>query len=288
MRPSAAAKYSITMLALIIFAASCLNEGRRADVTITSVNTDSPTATRVFDPNKNFGTFLHSVEAHNQVNCDSCHKREANSLELKYSGHDSCIGCHMNEFTNTKSNICAVCHSDPQTVPAAMKAFPARFSEGFNMKFDHVAHSRGEARPAEGCVACHSPAGASQTILATTAAHTNCFTCHVPEGRIGSCNVCHAIAPYARTPSTTAVIKAVFRHSDHTVRQGVSCAECHTARTSTVQSRQVSAPAAIQHFAAAAGSVSCRTCHNDRRAFGEGNFANCRRCHTASGFDMLP
>ncbi len=288
MSSSAAIKFPITILALIIFAASCLNESRRVDVTITGVNAEPPAATRIVDPEKNFGTFLHTVEAHNQVNCDSCHQREAGSLELEYSGHDSCIGCHMSEFTNTKSNICAVCHSDTQTVPAPMKAFPAHFNEGFNMKFDHAAHTRGEGLPEQGCVSCHAPAGASQTIPSTIAAHATCFTCHVPDSPIGSCNVCHTTAPYSRTPSTTAVIRAVFRHSDHTLRQGVSCAECHTVGVSTVQSKQVSVPVAVEHFSSRAGAVTCRTCHNDRRAFGEADFANCRRCHTGSGFDMLP
>jgi hypothetical protein len=29
---------------------------------------------------------------------------------------------------------------------------------------------------------------------------------------------------------------------------------------------------------------SCMTCHNDRRAFGTENFANCKRCHEGTTF----
>ncbi|CAN5635169.1 hypothetical protein BH18ACI3_BH18ACI3_02210 [soil metagenome] len=278
-------KTAVILAALISFAASCLQQAQKPDLTITAVNTHSPASERSSD--KNYGTFLHSVPEHHEVTCDSCHQRERGLPDLKFAGHDSCIGCHMNEFTNAKSGICATCHSDLQSASPAMNPFPAKFNEGFNMKFDHAAHTRGDARPAQGCASCHQSAGASQTIPVGVQAHANCFTCHTPESNIGSCTVCHEVAPYTRTPSVTAVIKAVFRHSDHSLRQGVSCAECHTVRASAPQSQQVSAPVAVQHFAASA-VVSCRTCHNDRRAFGEKDFSNCARCHSGSGFDMLP
>lgn len=272
-------------VALAVFAASCFQQARKAAPTITATNTNLPMTERISD--KDYGAFSHSVPEHNEVNCDSCHQRESGAARLAFPGHDSCISCHMNAFTNTKSGICANCHTDVQTVPATMKAFPARFIEGFNMKFNHAAHMTGDARPPEGCASCHSPAGASQSIPSGISAHSTCYTCHTPESNVGSCSVCHTIAPYNRTPATSNVIKAVFRHSDHTPRQGVNCAECHTVRASATQSRQVSAPSAVEHVSAGEG-VSCRTCHNDRRAFGDSNFSNCGKCHTGSGFKLLP
>jgi hypothetical protein len=193
----------------------------------------------------------------------------------------------LNEFTNPASGICTICHDGLKSVPATMRAFPARFNEGFNMKFDHAAHSSGAGRPREGCAACHQPQGAAKSIPAGIGTHNTCFTCHTPESNIGSCNVCHETAPYRRTVASRTVFKAVFSHADHTGRQGVTCTECHTVRAGAPQSRQVAAPVAVQHFSAG-GSVSCRTCHNDRRAFGEENFVNCKRCHGGPGFDMIP
>jgi c(7)-type cytochrome triheme protein len=271
-------------IALTVFVASCFQKGERLRPTITSSETPVPPPVKISDTT--FESFSHKVPEHQQFECSSCHQREGTSLDLEFAGHDSCIGCHLNQFTNPERAMCSICHADLQSVPPTTREFPTRFREGFNMKFDHAAHSRGNARPAEGCTSCHSPAGAAQSIPAGFNAHSNCYACHTPESKVGSCNVCHELAPYIRTPASRYVFKAVFSHNDHTGRQGVSCNECHDIREGAPQSRQVSHPAAVQHKET--GGSSCRTCHDDRRAFGEANFANCKRCHTGSGFDMLP
>ena len=278
-------KAIFVLIAFTVFAVSCFQKTERIRPTITSSETPVPPATRVSDAT--FESFSHQVPEHQQFECISCHQREGGSLNLEFAGHDSCIGCHLNQFTNPKQAMCAICHEDLQSVPPSTRRFPIQFVEGFNMKFDHAAHSRGAAKPPEGCTACHSPAGAAQSIPAGFNAHSNCYTCHTPESKIGSCNVCHELAPYSRTPPSRYVFKAVFSHGDHTGRQGVDCNECHTMQDGAPQSRQVSAAVAIQHKDAG-GVVSCRTCHDDRRAFGDANFANCKRCHTGSGFNMLP
>lgn len=280
-------KAALVLAALVIFAASCLQQARKSNLTITATNTNLRASERISDTDKTYGAFSHSVPEHNEVNCDSCHQRDSEGTKLAFPGHDSCVTCHMTEFTNTKSGICASCHSDIQAVPATMKQFPTRFVEGFNMKFDHAAHMTGDGRPPDGCASCHLPAGASQSIPSGVTAHSTCYTCHTPESTIGSCNICHTIAPYTRTPATSNVMKAVFHHSDHTPRQGVNCAECHNVRASSIQSRQVSSPSAVEHVLNGKG-ISCRTCHNDRRAFGDSNFSNCAKCHAGPGFKMLP
>lgn len=272
------------MAALSIFVVSCIKQAK-TDVTITAKDKNPPPALKISD--KDYSRFSHSVPEHDKIECDSCHKRESNSLALKYPGHDACISCHLNEYTNPQSGICAVCHDDLQQVPATMKSFPVRFNEGFNMKFDHAAHERGAGRPAAGCATCHQPRGAGKTIPAGINTHATCFTCHTPESNIGSCNYCHEMAPYQRTVPSSKLFKAVFSHKDHTFRQGVNCADCHTVKAGAPQSKQVGAPVPVQHFSSG-GAISCRTCHNGSRAFGEENFTNCQRCHQGGGFDMIP
>lgn len=277
-------KLACLAAALFIFAVSCMKQAVPSkDLTITGTNTYSPPpATEASD--KVYDKFSHEVAEHAAIDCDSCHDRQKDSAKLKFPGHSSCTTCHLGEFTNPKSEMCSICHSDLKSVPAGMKVFPVRFSEGFNMKFDHEAHSIAPGRPPAGCASCHAPAGAARTIPAGITAHNNCYTCHTPESKIGTCNTCHTIAPYSRT-SASRMAFAAFRHSDHT--GSVSCDECHDVRPGAPLGRQVVSPVAVEHHDSG-GTISCRSCHNDSRAFGEANFANCKRCHTGSGFNILP
>jgi c(7)-type cytochrome triheme protein len=276
-------KALLVLAALTAFAASCLKQQQKADVTVTGPETAEPDIIKT--TNKDYSKFSHRIPEHKEQ-CDSCHKRNKDFKTLRFPGHDSCVRCHLTEFTNPESSICIMCHKDLKETPPTMNAFPTRFIEGFNMKFDHAAHSRGAGRPQQGCAACHQPRGAAQSIPVGIGAHANCYTCHTPESNISACSVCHQLAPYRRTQPARTVFKAVFSHADHTSRQGVNCAECHSVIAGAPQSRQVTTPVAVEHQQV--GGVSCRTCHNDVRAFGENNFSNCQRCHTGSGFDMLP
>lgn len=180
--------------------------------------------------------------------------------------------------------MCAICHDKLDADPPTVKAFPTRFREGFNMKFEHTSHDNGEGRPAAGCAHCHAPAGAGKTIPVGIQAHNNCFACHTPESKIGTCNVCHELAPYSRTPPSRYVFRAVFTHGDHA---GVGCGDCHSVRPGR-QGQQVTNIVARQHDNS---PNSCATCHNGSRAFSGNdpmNFSSCARCHKGSGFDMLP
>lgn len=283
-------KVTLLFAALSAFGVSCLQKGERLPPTITSSETPEPPAVRTSQ--KTFENFSHRIPEHQSFACDSCHKRESGplkvSMELKYAGHDSCIGCHLNQFTSQEPKMCAICHQDLNTSPPTVAAFPAKFSEGFNMKFDHAVHSRGAAEPRDGCVSCHSPAGAAKSIPAGISAHADCLSCHTPESKIGSCNVCHELAPYSRTPQSRYAFRAVFSHAAHSASQSVSCTECHDVVARAPQSRQVTLPLVHGHRKAEGNRTSCATCHNNVRAFGDADFANCKRCHTGSGFDMLP
>ena len=117
---------------------------------------------------KTFKAFSHTVPEHQQFDCTSCHHRQGKSLKMEFAGHEACIGCHLNQFTSSDSQaMCTICHADMKANPPTMKAFPATFIEGFNMKFDHAVHDRGDARPSQGCVACHDLAGAGRHIPAS-------------------------------------------------------------------------------------------------------------------------
>lgn len=278
------------MMALSVFAMSCWKASDSANdsgVTLTAVDEAETKGSLVSETD--YGTFSHSVKEHEDISCNACHAREG--TKLKYAGHSSCVDCHFREFVQAESQICAVCHTASKTRPDELQAFPARFSEGFNMMFDHAQHSRGNARPVQGCAACHRPKGSAQTIPAGISTHTQCFTCHTPESRIGSCNTCHDLAPYQRVrPRKSKVLNYVFSHADHTARQGVSCVDCHSPKPGARQGQQIRFPVAIQHFVrrTAKGSITCASCHNNRRAFGEKDFADCKRCHTGSGFTLQP
>lgn len=240
-----------------------------------------------------YGTFTHSLRAHADINCNSCHERSDNSITPKFAGHAACINCHLTQFVTPQSPICAICHSGVQSSPAPLRSFPVNFNERFNMKFDHAAHNSGAGRPADGCVACHKPlrrGGAALSIPVNLNAHNRCFSCHTPNrivgGRdIGSCGACHSLAGYRRTPTSAAAFNASFAHADHGVRQRLSCADCHTVKAGAPQTRQVSSPVVAQHFSSNR-AIKCMTCHNDKRAFGDRDFANCKLCHTKASFQM--
>lgn len=278
------------MTVVSVVAISCwstTNSGTNTNLTLTAIEKVGGGGRPVSD--KKYGVFSHSVEDHKEISCDACHGREGTKLE--YAGHSSCVGCHFREFVNSNSQICALCHTTSPDKPEEVKAFPASFNEGFNMMFDHAQHSAGNARPAQGCVACHRPQAAAQSIPAGISTHSQCFVCHTPESKIGSCSTCHEMAPYTRVrPRKSAVLNYVFSHADHTSRQGVNCVECHSPIVNAPQGKQIRFPVAAQHFVPrnAKGSVTCAKCHNDRRAFGEANFADCKRCHTSSGFSLMP
>jgi hypothetical protein len=274
----------LVVSALTVFAVSCLKQQERISPTITSAETPDAVPQRVSD--KTFKAFSHTVKEHQQFDCTSCHKREGKSLKIELPGHESCIGCHLNQFTDVEAQtMCTICHENVSGDPHLIKTFPAKFVEGFNMKFDHAVHERGSARPAQGCVACHDLAGPGRSIPAGVQAHNDCFGCHTSESKIGQCSVCHTIAPYSRTPQSRYVFKAVFTHAAHS---GVNCDDCHNVRPGR-QGAQVSNIVAQEHNVPSGNN--CVQCHNGSRAFAGDdiiNMSSCTRCHKGGGFNMLP
>jgi c(7)-type cytochrome triheme protein len=240
-----------------------------------------------------FSKFLHNSPRHASLACASCHARDAaNSTRPNLPGHKACTDCHLPQFVTTNQPMCAICHTDLNSRNPPVKGFPSMRS--FNAKFDHAQHNRGAARPASGCVACHTPASrrsAAMTIPAGFNAHSQCYTCHTSNAQssgrdIASCGVCHSLtARYFRTSTNARAFRANFSHATHGARQRLGCNDCHNLRAGLAQSRQVTAPAVSQHFSTTRAQ-SCMSCHNGRRAFGDADFNDCKRCHKAQTFRM--
>ena len=233
-----------------------------------------------------------------RANCVSCHRRADASAEPRFPAHKDCTGCHLAQFTtanvpSSENPICTICHTKDglNSSNPPLKSFSRLRS--FNAMFDHAQHLLGNAsaRPREGCVACHAPArrGVAQSIPARLGAHQTCYQCHSPGGQSGnlsSCGYCHKLAPYAPTSTSSRAFALSFSHATHGPRQRLNCESCHTILGQGLpQGRQISSILAAQHFANPRAQ-SCMTCHNGRRAFGDTDFNDCRRCHKGQGFRM--
>jgi Cytochrome c7 and related cytochrome c len=246
-------------------------------------------------PDLDYSKFIHTSQRHSTLACTSCHVRTDNSAIPRFPGHKACTGCHLGQFVTPAIPMCAICHSDVDSSNPPLKPFPSRFNESFNVKFDHVQHMNGAARPASGCAACHTRLGgraAALSIPVSMSAHNQCYSCHTPASKsasgkeIASCGVCHDQKGYSRTSTNARAYGYAFSHAKHGRAQRLDCADCHRLSAGLPQSRQVSSPAATEHFPAGRG-MACLTCHNGNRSFGgDLNFKDCRRCHSSTTFRM--
>lgn len=238
-----------------------------------------------------YAKFSHSSDNHVRQACSACHQRADNSATPRFPGHKACLGCHSTQFLEPRVPMCNICHTNLSGNNPPIRAFPSKFKESFNAKFDHAQHDRGDARPSTGCASCHSASlrrGTAMTIPIGINAHNNCYQCHTPDKTsswqdIGSCATCHAMAPYRRTSTTAVAFNFSFSHAEHGPRQKLNCADCHSLTEGLPQTRQVSSPRAAQHFPPA-GGLTCATCHNNKKAFGENDFDDCTRCHKGATF----
>jgi c(7)-type cytochrome triheme protein len=235
-----------------------------------------------FPEGLDYSKFLHNSRNHSRLPCLLCHRRETNSPIPKRpggSGHLPCAGCHAQQFSNSDSPICTICHTDVKS--GALKAFPRL--QSFRMKFDHSLHVK--MGGGVGCATCHRPSrgGVALSIPAGFNAHTTCYRCHTPRAQSGgrdisSCGTCHQLGGYSRTPEFSQAFRVSFSHAKH---QKETCNECHQVRAGMPQRRQVTAPEPLNHHASGRG-LSCMTCHNGKRAFGGDDFSVCKRCHTGT------
>jgi hypothetical protein len=240
-----------------------------------------------------YSTFKHNSQKHASLACNSCHQRTDNSATPRFPGHKACTGCHVGQFVTPAVPMCMICHTEVSSAKPPLKGFPTKFNESFNVKFDHVQHNTGSAKPQNGCASCHRQLGgraaAGLAIPASLSAHDGCYTCHTPNSKsasgrdLASCGVCHDERNFSRTPTAARSFHFSFSHSKHT---RVACSDCHNLTAGAAQSRQVSSPAPSEHFVSTRGST-CLTCHNGKRSFGgDLAFKDCKRCHTAATFRM--
>ena len=246
-------------------------------------------------PELDYSNFKHSSQRHASLPCTACHQRKDNSATPSFPGHKACISCHAGQFVTANVPMCVICHTDVNSSNPSMKSFPTKFNDSFNVKFDHAQHMNGSARPASGCAACHNRGGgraAALGIPAGTAAHNQCYTCHTPSSKsptgkeLASCGVCHDEKSFSRTTTNARSFRFAFSHAKHGSGQRLACADCHALTAGAPQSRQVSSPLPIEHFAATRGKT-CLSCHNGQRSFGgDLAFKDCRRCHASTSFKM--
>jgi c(7)-type cytochrome triheme protein len=252
----------------------------RSGATTTSTATSAEPQQNQPAEGLDYSKFLHSSRNHARLPCLLCHRRESNAPRPQLpgqAGHVPCTGCHAQQFSNSDSPICTICHTDVKS--GALKSFPRLKS--FSMKFDHSRHLRMQG---VSCATCHrsSRGGVAFSIPAGFNAHTTCYRCHTPraqsQGRdISSCGTCHQLGSYRRTPEFAQAFRVGFNHAKH---QKLTCNECHEVRAGALR-RQVTAPQPLNHHARP-GSQSCMTCHDGKRAFGGDDFSVCKRCHTGT------
>lgn len=241
-----------------------------------------------FRRSSDFSKFTHSSDAHSRLPCLLCHRRDSNAPVPKLPGHTPCAGCHAQEFANSGSPICAICHSNTQL--GVVKAFPKLKS--FNVKFDHAKHV-GAGRSSAQCATCHKPErrGVSLSIPGGPGGHSTCFQCHGPRALgqggqdIASCSTCHSMAGYSRTSEGSRAYSMSFSHVKHGSGKKLTCNSCHSIRAGMPQKRQVASPLPAMH-AASPNARSCMSCHDDKRAFGVTNSSDCKRCHQGTTWRM--
>lgn len=277
---------SVVSLARVLFT----TEAKKTPMVHSDVLAASPQG-----PQLDYSSFKHTSQRHASLACTSCHERKDNSATPIFPGHKACVSCHTGQFVSAAVPMCVICHTDVNSGNPPLKSFPAKFNESFNVKFDHAQHMNGAARPASGCAACHSRSGGRATALTIPtgmAAHNQCYTCHTPSSKssagreLASCGVCHAQKAYSRTSTNARAFRYAFNHAKHSSGQRLACADCHLLTAGLPQSRQVSSPQPLEHFASARGK-SCLSCHNGQRSFGgDLAFKDCRRCHTSASFKM--
>lgn len=230
-----------------------------------------------------FSKFRHDNTNHARLPCLLCHRRETNAAKPLLPGannHAPCAGCHAQEFTNSNSPVCLICHTNVQS--GTLKSFPRLAS--FGARFDHSRHmSLGRVS----CTTCHKPArgGIAKSIPDGLNAHTTCFSCHTPRaesnGRdISTCGTCHQLGGRSLRGISAAAFRVGFSHTKHDRGENLSCTECHRVRGGA---SQVSSPQPLNHHASP-GAFSCMSCHNGKRAFGGDDFSVCKRCHTGSAW----
>ena len=226
---------------------------------------------RIVDATMRAG-FRFTHASHRRVSCQSCHgqasgnKMTATRIAMHGNLRNSCATCHNERraFGSNDFSDCRKCHTEVARV------------RSFGVRFNHARHAR------VSCSKCHTDQrGGNLTIPNGIRAHSTCYQCHSPKDKSprfesSQCFQCHKIGQRADIRPAARTLSYNFTHRGHST---MSCSECHAAGN-----RGVSAPTVAMH-SASNQRLSCATCHNEKRAFGGENFADCKRCHTGGNFN---
>ncbi len=296
-----------------------------------------PVTPVTISPGKDLTKFLHgdhTEQVDKRLNCNYCHGVEANLQKIAlnqknekeankppFSGHSSCMACHMAEFTQTKSNtaewsgLCYSCHKqvgiDKDAGFNQMKPFPERLSHNVyftpeqhqeHTKYTYPATDPKFAGKKAECETCHVVQKPQAGV--DFKAHVTCYACHqttefkapgigtrstAAPGALasGACNTCHqdTTKPEELRPLEAKMNgqrSYQFKFKHFEHEKVANCAACHNINGSYAS--QVSSPKAKQHTGGtkSAAGQGCFSCHNDQKAFGDLNAQNCIRCHTAA------
>ncbi len=267
------------------------------------------------DPSK-FLHADHTQEKDKRLDCNYCHGVESNLMKIRanldkpalankppFSGHESCMACHLTEFNSTKaatSGMCVICHTSVTKADSdrgnIMKVFPARYD--YNVIFtadqhrEHIEYTYPKGDPQAGkkadCNACHQVMGKPAPGV-DFSAHTACYACHktnqelpaeayttsrkVDPGALapGTCQTCHKVTDDKAQIQALAVkmenprsYQFKFRHADHD--NVAKCQECHN--LDGTYANQVGVPKAKQHQEKkSAAGQGCFSCHNDTKQY---------------------
>jgi c(7)-type cytochrome triheme protein len=273
-------------LAVLAFAGAaafaCSSEvGSSVSATLVEPNPGLRAAGPAQEKGTDYSRFTHTGKAHSRLPCSACHIREVHSPQANWLGHRPCSSCHAPKFAARSGPICTVCHNTEQPKGGDLKSL--RGLKGFNARFDHTRHSQ------VNCAECHKPAsrGVALSIPSGAAAHANCFQCHSPQTQsagagLSSCGSCHQPGRRRRPSLAARSYRLNFSHSDHS-RERLRCNDCHRVRAGSGWPSRMSHPVPAMHFASASVQ-SCKSCHNEKRAFGDDQFSNCKKCHEGQSF----
>lgn len=247
--------------------------------------------------------FIHAFHADKLggLECSLCHTPvKDGSVTLKRPGHDQCMACHADDFTNVQQMMCQQCHSNfPPDGATDLLPFPRyKSSRAILFQFSHHLHVDAKARinPATGfradCTFCHK--FDAQGVFASFPSHEQCAACHSKPGMKPSltaaldadgCRGCHTpeeienpgftetrrmIAPVAVSGKYVDIKFSHIAHFKEKEQFGIQCTTCHYAIPRSTSLANLSLPRMLD----------CVECHDTSKAIpAEFRMTNCTTCH---------
>jgi hypothetical protein len=246
---------------------------------------------------------FHKQQLGGNLDCTLCHVPVSDgSVTLKRPGHDQCMVCHSDDFTQKLNpKVCAQCHSEfPPTGAQDLFPFPRyKGTRALLFQFSHKQHVDPKARLdaktgfRADCTFCHK--FNADGVFASFPRHEECATCHSKPGMTPQltanmtaemCRGCHTpeeienprfseVRRFAgeHATATGQYVDIRFSHIDHFRRKNefnIACTTCHYSIPESAGIQELSLPMMID----------CVQCHDAARAV-QASFrmSNCQACH---------